>query len=109
MTNVKGSQGAQSVLAKVARSPDCSKFHEAIVADKQLWSGLKFQGIQTFGLTVFELRPCPRCESTLNRPTTLAEGVESVLESLQVLSRSVDLIHAVVVALTQAASNGGAL
>ncbi len=60
--------------------------HAAVQADEGLWRLLRLDGLQSDGFGgLFEVRICPRCQSTILRPTSREQAIELCfqLEKLQ--------------------------
>lgn len=57
-----------SPLAHGTSTEEWDRAHEKIRADEQLWCLLRLDGIQPADDSLFEMRTCPRCQSSILRP-----------------------------------------
>jgi hypothetical protein len=67
--------------------------HEAIKADREIWTSLTVDGFQSNGLGgLIEHRRCPACRSSISRECTAIEAFESLSWLAGVHARSLEAI-----------------
>ena len=67
--------------------------HQRLMASPDMWQCCQFVGIQQAGNgRYFEMRHCPACQSTLNRPVALDEAKRILAEQQAMLQRTLDLM-----------------
>src|SRR5262245_27787452 len=67
---------------------DWQAAHEMLAADDALWNSAPFAGFQVGGAQLFEMRHCPCCFSTVNRPISFAQALREHAERLAVEQRA---------------------
>lgn len=66
--------------------------HERLKEDPEVWSRLQFQGVTGVRGAVYEMRGCPSCGSTINRPVCLSDAVAVLADYCGVVHRSLSMI-----------------
>ncbi len=71
-----------------------AKAHLALAEDKELWQRLQFQGlfVGAYPGELFEMRCCPQCGSTVNRPISLTDAAVILGRQAQMVATAVDLV-----------------
>ena len=62
--------------------PRCEPEHTRLKRSDELWAALPFAGIFPLGGLLYELRHCMRCQSTVQRPVSLAGALELLFAAL---------------------------
>jgi hypothetical protein len=84
---------AQSPLVHGPSPKAWKEAHEALAADGVLWPRLQFGGIQPGGKGEFwEIRHCPRCGSSINRPITLDNALALLADATGVVQRTLGVL-----------------
>lgn len=78
----------------LAHGPDdWTEAHASMTQDETVWSRLAFRGIQSGHRgELWELRVCPRCESTINRPVSTRDAMRLLLQLAAIHAQSLDCL-----------------